>query len=1089
MESRIMLSKLTAVFLAMALASVASAQVTSSSARGTITDADGAPIANATVIITHEPSGSVKTATTGANGHYFQPGLRIGGPYSVAVTASGYRARKIDEIFLSPGTQAPLDLAMDPTTEVMEEIIVSAVATSVRDLNNGVGSTFSAADIGNTPSGVRDIMSTIMRDPLAQSQEEGNLSVAGTNPRFNGFAIDGALQTDDFGLENNNGEGVYVSTATVRSPINLDAVESATLVASDYDVTTQGFTGGLVSVTTKSGTNDWDGSAFYYWQNDSMFGNKLADNQTFDPGSVDEKEYGFTLGGPIIDDKLFFFVSYDEFESALTNDYTNNDVQNDIAPGFFDALRPIIQSSLGYDPGTRPTVANTPVTSERTLVKLDWNISDLHRTSFTYQSSEEFGTNASPTSFETAWYDVPVDLKAYTLQLYSDWNDSLSTTLRANLKEFDRGQNCRAGRVVGQIEVENLEIADVVGTPLEGLILAGDDVPDIIAGCDRFRHANDYNDRRLQIFAKADYFIGDHVVTAGLEYEDFSLFNLFVPQALGRFQYDDYFDLLTAEADVNYQNVPSNNSNDAAASWGYEKLTLFVQDTIQLTADLEIGFGLRYEKYDQSDAPVFVQNVQDTYGIDSTSNLDGKDLVLPRVSFRWTPTDRTTLSGGFGKFSGGDPKVWTSNSFNLPSVFTQGFDIVGADPTVIPQSLLDNVAAGIPVPTDVIAPNFEIPSDWKASLRLEQDLDLGPLGDGYIITAQYLYTQTVDGFLWTNLAQTSRADTTPGVAPDGRPIYADLDDLGIDNLTQLGNHSEGESHVIALALGKRYDYGLDFNLSYAFQDAEIVTEGTSSRGVSNWRGIIGADRNSPTPRPSPFQIEHSFKLNLGYEKDFFGTGDSMTRIDVFARRFSGDALAHTFNVSSGNPLFGRARGESPFDTDALYVPTSATDSAVVYASGFDQAAFNQYVAANVKGTGIITPFTSNASWTTAMDIRIQQSIPGLPFLGNLLGDNNFKLVLNIDNFLNLLNDDWGRWADGPFFLDNDIVTADLVTVADVAANGVDGASALFGDAPRLACQSQSDCVYRFNSFRDREFTFTNRRKSVYRIRLAVRFEF
>jgi len=1076
-----------AVILAMTLASVASAQSTSSSARGTITDADAAPIANATVTITHLPSASAKTVTTGANGYYFQPGLRIGGPYEIAVSASGYRARRVDEIHLSPGVQAPLDLTLEGATDEMEEIVVSAQA--VRDLNNGIGSSYSAEDITNTPGGQRDIIKTILRDPLAQSQEEGNLSVAGTNPRFNGFAIDGALQTDDFGLENNNGEGVYVSTATVRSPINLDAVESVTLVASDYDVTTQGFTGGLVSVNTKSGTNEWDGSAFYYWQNESMFGNDYADNQTFDPGSVDEKEYGFTLGGPIIKDKLFFFVSYDEFESAQTTDYTDTDANNDIAPGFFDALRPIVENSLGFDPGTRPTVANTPVSSERTLVKLDWNISDLHRAAFTYQSSEEFGTSASATSFETAWYDVPVELNAYTLQLFSDWNDSLSTTIRANLKEFDRGQLCRGGPNIGHIEIENLEIADVVGTPLEGFILAGDDVPDLTAGCDRFRHANEYNDERLQILAKADYFVGDHVITAGFEYEDFSLFNLFVAQARGRFQYDDYFDLLTAEADVNYQNVPSNNSQDAAASWGYDKTTIFVQDTIQLTPDFELGLGVRYERYGQSDEPVFVQDIQDTYGIDSTSNLDGKDLVLPRISFRWTPTDRTTLSGGIGQFSGGSPLVWISNSFNLPSVFTQVFNVVGTDPSVVPQQALDQVAAGTPVPTDVIDPNFEIPSDWKFSLRWEQDLDLGPLGDGYIFTAQFLHTKTIDGFLWTNLAQTDRSDTTPGVAPDGRPIYADLDDLGIDNLTQLENHDGGESNVIALGLGKRYDSGVDFNVSYAFQDAEVVTEGTSSRGVSNWRGIIGDDRNDPSARPSPFQIEHSFKLNFGYEKDFFGSGNSTTRFDIFAMRFSGDALAHTFNVASNNPLFGRARGESPFDTDTLYVPTGASDSAVVYATGFNQAEFDAYVKKHVNGKGIIKPFTSNASWTTMMDLRIQQSIPGLPFLNSSLGDNNFRIILNIDNFLNLLNDDWGHWQDGPFFLDNDIVTADLVTVADVTANGVDNASALEGDSPRTNCLSQSDCVYRFNSFRDRDFSFSNGKKSVYKIRLGITFDF
>jgi len=849
MKTRNLLSTFVAMFLSMALISVASAQTTSSNARGTIVGADGTPIANATVIITHEPSSSVRTATTGANGHFFQPGLRVGGPYNIAVTASGFRGTRVDEIYLSTGTQPPLNLTLESAADTIEEIVVFATAVPIRDLNNGVGSAYTAEDIVNSTGGVRDVIRTILQDPLAQSSGEGHLSVAGVNPRFNGLAIDGSLQQDDFGL----GSNTY---ATERSPINLDAVESVSLVSSDYDVTTSGFTGGLVNLTTKSGTNEWNGSAFYYWQDEGMFGTKY-DGGTFDPGPVDEIEQGITIGGPIVKDKLFFFASYDEFEAASSVSFANQDEDNGIQPGFFDELASIIESGTGYNPGGRPQTASIPKTSERALLKLDWNINDLHRASFTYQSTEETGSSVGSLEFESAWYDIPLELEVYTFQLFSDWNDNLSTTLRANFKDFSRGQICRAGPGVGHIEVENLDIASVAGTALEGL-LTEDDLGDIIAGCDRFRHANEFNDERLQIMAKADYFVGNHVVSAGLEFEDFSLFNLFISGgARGRFQYDSLADLMIGTADVNYQNDTSNDFNNAAASWGYEKLTLFIQDTIQISPTFELGLGIRYETFDQSDKPAFSQTIMDTYGVDTSNNLDGLDLVLPRVSFRWDLADRTTLSGGFGLFSGGDPKVWTSNAFQLPTVFTSG-QFLNTDPTVIPQQLLDNVASGTPLPIDLISSGFDIPSDWKASLRLEQDFNIGS-SEGYVFTAQYLYTQTKNGFLWTNLAQT---ELSTGVAPDGRVIYADLQDLGVDNLVQLGNYSAGKSHIFAVGLGKRYDNGLDFNFSYAFQDVEGVTEGTSSRGISNWRGIIGDDRNNPGAKISPYQIEHSFKLNL-----------------------------------------------------------------------------------------------------------------------------------------------------------------------------------------------------------------------------------
>jgi len=1073
MSMKFLKSSIAAAFLTLAFASVATAQTVSSEARGTITDESGSPIANATVVITHVPSGTRKSATTGASGSFFQPGLRVGGPYTITVSANGFRGAQVDEIFLNPGSQSPFGIQLSAVGDSIDEVVVTAEAVPIQDIKNGIGSSYTSEDILNHPATDRDVIRTLLRDPLAQSNgNTGNLSIAGVNPRFNGLSIDGSLQQDDFGL----GSSTY---ATARSPVNLDAVESASVVAADYDVTASGFTGGLVNLTIKSGTNEFTGSAYYDFVNDSLIGDEFDGDSNFDPGEVDDKEYGFVLGGPIIRDKLFFFVSYDEFEAANAVDFSQDDADDGIEAGFFDALRTLVQQNTGYDPGERPDTASTPQTSERALLKLDWNISDYHRASFTYQSTEETGTsNVSNTNFQSAWYDTPVELKAYTLQFYSDWTDSLSTTVRANFKDFTRGQNCRAGLGVGQIEIDNIEQADVVGTPLEGLFTSNSDLDNVIGGCDRFRHANNFNDERLQVMAKADYFVGDHVVTAGFEYENFELFNQFVQSSLGRFEYDGVTGLLAQTADVSYNNATSNNAVDAASSWGYDKWTLFIQDSIQLTSNFELSFGLRYERFDQSDRPVFSQTIQDVYGVNSSANLDGKDLILPRVSFRWDIDDRTSLTGGFGRFSGGDPKVWTSNAFQTPAVFASIDDVVGADPTQIPQVLLDQVANGSPLPIDVIDEGFDIPSDWKLSLRLEREF-----WDGYVATAQYLYTQTVDGFLWRNRAQLDLLAAQPtGVAPDGRIIYADLQDLGIDNLTQLTNHDEGENHVLAIGLAKRYDNGFSFNVSYAYQDTEVVSEGTSSRGISNWRGIQDIDRNNPSPRSSPFQVEHAFKVNLGWERDFFNTGRSATRFDLFLQRISGDVYSHTFNVSTDNALFGRAgQRESAFDNNPLYLPSGPTDPNVVFATGFDQQAFFNYIGGG--SGGIEEPFSRRAAWNTLADLRIQQELP-------LFGDRaSAKLYVNIDNFLNLLNSDWGVFKDGPGNNQNAIVEADLVSVADVAANGIDGATALEGDSSRTTCITAGSCVYRYNEFDDRSINFISSDDSVYEIRIGVKVEF
>ena len=231
--------------------------------------------------------------------------------------------------------------------------------------------------------------------PLAQSAGEGNLSVGGVNPRFNGLAIDGSLQQDDFGL----GTGTY---ATGRSPINLDAVESASLVASDYSVSASGFTGGLVNITTKSGTNEWDGAAFYTFHGNDQVGDTYAGNRNFAPAAFEEKEYGLSVGGPLIANRLFVFLSYDEFEAVEPVDFAAFDAANGIRPGFFEALRGVVRDVYGYDPGGRPASASTPEQSERTLVKFDWNAGDAHRASFTYQRSLETGTSVGADRFASA---------------------------------------------------------------------------------------------------------------------------------------------------------------------------------------------------------------------------------------------------------------------------------------------------------------------------------------------------------------------------------------------------------------------------------------------------------------------------------------------------------------------------------------------------------------------------------------------------------------------------------------------------------------------------------------------------------------
>ncbi|MFC7292920.1 TonB-dependent receptor [Hirschia litorea] len=1077
------------IAIAAAFTPVAIAQTTSADISGRLLDANGKPLANTTVVITDQRTGSEAIAQTSANGTFYRTGLRVGGPYSVAAGTT-----KLEDVFLQPSSNT---ITLEP--KLTQDTIVVSVGTSMLDLNNGVGSVYGSDDILSQPSANRSIIDTLSRDPLAQQTGQGALSIAGSNPRFNGLAIDGALIQDDFGLSSNT-----VPTNSGRSPISLDAVESVSVVASDYSVKASGFRGGLVNAITKSGTNKFKGSAFYTRRDEDYVGNTRF-GQYVDVPAFNEEEYGLSLGGPILKDKLFFYANYEEFKTSSGRDFSIDDKNSGRTQELFDTLNQIVLDTYDIDMGGRPQTIQVPATTTRYLGKLDWYVSDAHRASATYQKIEDTGLSSiSSSEFASAWYEAPQKIDVYTVQLNSDWTQNLSTELRLNYKENYRGQIC-GNPTYGEIDIR-LSEADILGTVLEGLIDDGDDIVDtsekyLTGSCDRYRHANSYDDERLQISAVGNYTLGEHLITFGTEYENFELFNLFVDRSNGEFIFNNVDDLINGNAKVLYSNSVTNDANDVATSWGLGKISLFAQDRWQLRPDLSVDYGLRYEYYTQDDEPQKSPAFLNQYGFDSNQNLDGIDILMPRIGFKYQPLENTTITGGFGLFAGGDPKVWISNAFQTIVAKVDG-EFTGVDPKIVPQELLDQAAASdfsTLLPIDVISPDFEVPSDWKYSLKLDQafSADLSrfgiplQLGDDYNFSVQYLHAEVNHDFIWTNLAQTNLAETQPlGVAPDGRPIYADLDDLGLLNVTQLGTTNEGKSDVITVALNGQYDNGFAFNASYAYQDIQSVAPGTSTRGISSFRAIIDSDFNNPSLGTSNYETEHSFKLFASYNKQFFKGLN--TKLSLFGTATSGAPISYTFEVNNGNALFGQVGdGEGATDNSLVYIPTQSNgqfnDPNVVFASSFDQDAFGEYIATRGLTSGVQSRGNGQGPWNTRFDFQWQQELPFADFGIKRFEGNKLKFVVDIENIANLLNDEWGtRYGTNTRI---ELVEADLVSASDVALNGVDGATSIRGDNQRTTCTTAGSCLYRYRDFDADPTGYQSNTSSVYNIRVGLRYEF
>ena len=660
----------------------ARAQETTSQMAGFVTDGEGNPIAGAQVTVLHSPSGTSSSAATNASGQFIATGLRVGGPYSVSVTADGFQGSGIENVYTELGRRANVSVSLYPTAQLAE---VQITAASERATAIGVGTEFSAQKIAELPSITRDLKDTVRIDPKAwvDPTNQGALEVAGVNNRYNSITVDGVRQSDDFGL-NNNGY------PTSRSPISLDAVEAVSLLTAPFDVQYSAFRGSTINIVTKSGTNEFHGSAFYYKYGDSLIGTK-SNGDDFD-FSFDRKTYGATIGGPIIKDKLFFFASYEKLEEDAPQTF------GPVGSGFpievpgitqaeYDSIVEITSRVYGFEAGT--TLSVLPEVDEKILAKLDWNINDNHRMSLAYQNTEGNAIVQSNNSAQfrdlstpSDWYDRTIIMDSYSLQFFSNWNDRFATEIKFARKEVESLQESLGGTDFAMFRIT---------TPSGGEVFVGPDI---------FRHANYLTNDLDAIKFKGNLFLGSHTVSFGYEKEKLDVFNLFVRQSEGEYYFNSIVDYENRTASrLDYQNAYTNDENDAAASFGYTTDSVYIQDKWQVTDNFELQYGVRFDKWSSNDVPLFAQNFLTRYGYSNQETLDGRDIFMPRLGFNWQVADSTLVRGGVGLFGGGTPNVWLSNSYSNDgvTVVSQSIRTPITKPEARAMKKKERVAVGVPV--------------------------------------------------------------------------------------------------------------------------------------------------------------------------------------------------------------------------------------------------------------------------------------------------------------------------------------------------------------------------------------------------------
>src|SRR5690606_2986710 len=497
------------------------AQETTSSIRGTITRPDGSPAAGANVRVVDTRTGSSQAGTTSATGQFTMRGLRVGGPYRISVDAEGFAPQSITDVYLELGDTYTFSLSL--SAEQIDEITVTASALRSEMVALGPSTTFSLADLQSAPAINRNINDLIAIDPRVYVDEAfaDSVQCAGASPRFNALTVDGVRMNDNFGL-NSNGY------PTERMPFPYDAIDQVSIELAPFDVNYGGFTACNINAVTKSGTNEFHGSVFYDYTDDSLTGDKL-EGDDIDLGSFEEKRYGLTFGGPIIQDRLFFFVAYEKLEGV--NIFPRGPADSSaavpvlgVSQAQLDRIAQIARDVYGYDVGGTP--ASLPNEDEKYLIKLDWEINENHRAAYTHTWNDGFNISESDDGsdefeFSNHYYERGAELTSHVAQLVCHGPEPLSTEVRTPCSELDSRQLSLGGTDFGEVQIRTFNDPDGPG-PISPQLAT------VYLGADDSRHSNDLYYDTTSYKVAATYTLGDHTITGGWEREELDIFNMFI---------------------------------------------------------------------------------------------------------------------------------------------------------------------------------------------------------------------------------------------------------------------------------------------------------------------------------------------------------------------------------------------------------------------------------------------------------------------------------------------------------------------------------------------------------------------------------
>lgn len=1025
--------------------------VTTAGLNGLVTDTKNEPLPGANVVAVHEPSGTQYGTAARTGGVYNIPNMKIGGPYSVTVTFIGYKTQKEENIFLSLGQNLRLDFELAQEALQFETIQVTAEPDEVFNANRTGAATFiKSEEVQRLPSIKRSTRDLTRLDPRA----DGNFSFAGRNWLFNNISLDGSYFNNPFGLDD-----PAVGGQTSAEPIPYDAVEQVQVSIAPFDVRQSGFTGANINTVTKSGTNQIRGSVYSFLRNESLLGNKVSGNKVIADPNLSFNQSGFTFSGPLIHDKLFFFVNGElERTDVPGSDFVAN---RGGAVGFgesrvsFDVMNQIRQRMInvyGYDPGAFEGFVHE-TDNDKLLMKLDWNINDYNNLTFRYnfldarrdQPPHPFvlspfgrrGPNENALPFQNSGYQINNELHSFALEL----NSRGSKFANRFFFSYNRFRDFR----------------NPFSTPFPTVQIAENGASFTTLGHEPFSIHNILDQDVLQFTDNFSLFSGKHVWTFGANFESFAFFNSFNIFRHGIFFLGDELDFLGGTTFESLEEFftrtdpgPDGIANTADDPPGFydfnalvtpetqpfkgekihvSQLSFYGQDEFLISKKFNLTYGLRI------DFPMYFTDPVDNPFSRGLTLLDEKDnpetvdqsdlpgaspLFSPRIGFNWDVKGNrsTQLRGGTGIFTGRVPFVWIGNAISNP----------GNNPNLFPTIPLNQVPDSHRTSDDSILqqsfdlnamdPDFKWPQVWNTSLAIDQKLPWNLQG-----TLEFLYGKDINAIFMRN-ADLVDNETLPRAflpAPDGRPFYGGTGNNELNSFFPgsgegvyvIDNTSAGWNFNMTAQLRKTFDIGLFTTLAYSYTQARNKHKTTEIASVLFQENPVQGDPNKPELSYAEFGQRHRIVGGANYRRQWSKT--LATSFGLFLEVAEGNAFLNGGNRFS--VLYAGDVNGDGYSNDLIYIPNDASNpSEILFAdipgaggrTAAQQAqAFEAFIRQDdylsshrgeiAERFGLINPWYSN------IDLRILQD-----FAMNFGSQKHtFQLSFDILNLGNLISSDWG----------------------------------------------------------------------------------